>query len=106
MAILKGTTTQGQEIARRELASDAPFLAAGFWEKGTELTCEVLSVHKSSNGPYIAVELISPPSLELADAEGSVADRSVVRIGNLAGIGLARRAALRDAKSKVFEVGD
>ena len=106
MAKMTGTTTQGQEIARREKASDAPFLSAGFWEKGTAITCEVLSVHKSSNGPYVAAELISPPSLQLEDGEGNLTDHSVIRLGNLAGISLARRAALRDAKNKAFEVGD
>jgi hypothetical protein len=106
MAKLKGSTSQGQEIARREQAADAPFLAAAFWEKGTTLTGEVLSVHKSGNGPYVAVELSSPPSVQVYDNEGNLNDHAVVRIGNLAGISLARRAALREEKNKYFAVGD
>jgi hypothetical protein len=106
MAKLTGNTTQGQEIARREQASDAPFLAATFWEKGRAITCEVLSVHKSSNGPYVAVEMISPTSVEMYDAEGNLHEHTVVRIGNLAGISLARRAALQNEKNKYFAVGD
>jgi hypothetical protein len=106
MAMLKGTTTQGQEISRRAQVSDAPFLSASFWEKGTKLVCEVLSVHKSSNGPYVAVELTSPPSVQVYDAEGNLNEHTVVRIGNLAGISLARRAALREQKNKNFAAGD
>jgi hypothetical protein len=119
MEMLTGTTSKGQEIANREKAADAPFLSAGFWKPGVAITGEVVSVHNSSNGPYIAVELF--PStfehetlgtyttlsfVELPDADGNWRDFSVVRIGNLAGLGLARRAALAEQKDKRFVVGD
>jgi len=52
------------------------------------------------------VELTSPPAVQVYDNEGNLQDHSVVRIGNLAGISLARRAALREAKNKYFAVGD
>jgi hypothetical protein len=106
MGMLKGNTSQGQEIAKREQAADAPFLGANFWQKGASITCEVLSVHKSSNGPYVAVKLLSPESVEVYDNAGDLQEHSIVRLGNLAGIGLARRAALREEKNKYFAVGD
>jgi hypothetical protein len=106
MAKLTGSTAQGQEIAKREQAADAPFLGASFWQKGAAITCEVLSVHKSGNGPYVAVKLISPESVEVYDNAGDLQEHSIVRIGNLAGISLARRAALQEAKNKYFAVGD
>jgi len=103
---LTGTTAGGQEISRREDISDAPFLSAKFWEEGTSIVGEVISVHKSANGPYVGLELIEPVSVEVADAHGEVTEHEVVRIGNLAGIGLARREALRNQKNKYFAVGD
>jgi hypothetical protein len=106
MLDLTGTTEQGREIARRDLAGDAPFLSAGFWEEGKALHCEVVSLHKSSNGPFILVQLINPSSIEFESADGEVTEHHVVRIGNLAGLGNARRAVLAKQKQKFFVVGD
>ena len=104
--LVKGNTSQGQEIAKREQAADAPFLGANFWQKGAAISpCEVLSVHKSSNGPYVAVKLISPEFVEVYDNAGDLQEHSIVRLETFAGIGLARRAALREEKNKYFAVG-
>jgi hypothetical protein len=106
MALLKGNTSQGQEIAKREQAADAPFLGASFWQKGAAITCEILSVHKSSNGPYVAARLISPEVVEVYDKEGNLAEHSIIRLGNLAGISFARKAALAEQKNPYFVAGD
>ncbi len=101
MATFKGTTKGGQEIAKAQQAADAPFLSASFWKKGVKVSFEVLSTHKSSNGPYVGVRLVKPESI-LIDGK----DQRFVRIGNLAGITLARMQALAEAKSKYFMVAD
>jgi hypothetical protein len=101
MATFKGTTRGGQEIAKAQQAADAPFLSAGFWKKGVKVSFEVLSSHKSTNGPYVGVRLIKPESI-LMDGK----DQRFVRIGNLAGITLARMQALAEAKIKYFVPGD
>jgi len=101
MATFKGNTSGGQEIAKAQQAADAPFLSAKYWTKGTKVTFEVLSYHKSANGPYIGVKLVSPQSVQIDGKE-----HSLVRIGNLAGITLARMQALAHAKNKYFAPGD
>lgn len=103
---LKGSTSGGQEIARQANVSDAPFLSAKFWKEGFELVGTVMSAHKSENGPYVAVELISPEVIEFAGEGGELQEHEVIRIGNLAGIGLARREALSGQKNKYFAAGD
>ncbi len=106
MRTLTGSTEEGQELAKREQVADAPFLSAGFWDEGTEIVFEVLSTHKSSNGPYIAARLMVPPTLELEGKLGDVEEHQTIRIGNLAGVGAARRAALKNERNKNFAVGD
>jgi hypothetical protein len=101
MATFKGSTSGGQEIAKAQQAADAPFLSASYWQKGTKVSFAVLSTHKSNNGPYVGVRLVKPDSILI---EGK--DVSLVRIGNLAGITLARLQALAEAKNKYFAVGD
>ena len=112
---VKGTTAAGQEIARRESVSDAPFLSGKWWleflnehggDGAASIVCEVMSVHKSHNGSYIAVELMEPSALELANTQGEVGEHEVVRIGNLAGFNLARRDVLKEQDHKFFVVGD
>jgi hypothetical protein len=101
MATFKGKTSGGQKIAEEQKAGQAPFLSAAFWEKGTKITFEVLSTHKSGNGPYVGARLVIPEKIRI-DGES----HSLVRIGNLAGITLARMEALAGAKNKYFAVGD
>lgn len=101
MATFKGKTSGGQEIAKAQEAANAPFLSASFWKKGTRISFVVLSSHKSSNGPYVGVRLVSPKAIEIDGKE-----HTLVRIGNLAGITLARLEALEQAKNKYFQVGD
>jgi hypothetical protein len=101
MATFKGTTKGGQEIAKSQQAADAPFLSASYFAKGTKLAFVVLSSHKSSNGPYVDVQLVQPETVRLDGKE-----HSLVRIGNLAGITLARMEALKEAKVKYFIPGD
>jgi hypothetical protein len=101
MAVFKGNTSGGQKIAEAQSAEDAPFLSASFWKPKTKLYCVVLSTHKSGNGPYISVRLTKPSTVEI-DGKAFAA----VRIGNLAGIVMARVEALNGAKTKYFCVGD
>ncbi len=101
MPVFKGNTSGGQAIAKAQAADDAPFLPAGFFRKDTELFFVVLSFHKSSNGPYVGAKLLKPKSVTIDNRE-----HELVRIGNLAGITLARLEALKDAKQKHFVVGD
>lgn len=101
MALFKGNTAGGQEIAKAQQAADAPFLPAAYWKPRTELFFTVLSTHNSSNGPYIAVRLVRPMRLSIDGNE-----HELIRIGNLAGISLARLKAPQDAKKKHFKVGD
>ena len=101
MATFKGKTSGGQKIAEEQKAGQAPFLSAGFWEKGRKIAFEVLSTHKSGNGPYVGVRLVNPDKVRI-DGES----HSLVRIGNLAGITLARMEALAGARNKYFAVGD
>lgn len=113
----KGSTSGGQEIARTQQAADAPFLNAKFWEEGVQIAARVLTTHKSSNGPYVCVRLLDAqdaaeffPEVDCSNVPGvlEVEGEEVVcvRIGNLAGITLARMEALSGAKKKYFEVGD
>lgn len=99
--VFKGNTAGGQEKAKALQAADSPFLPAAYWEKGRKMAFVVVSTHKSSNGPYVGAQLVSPPSVRI---DGK--DHSVVRIGNLAGITLARLQALDGAKNRYFMVGD
>ncbi len=101
MAVFKGNTGGGQEIAKAQQAADAPFLSAKYWAKDTKMSFVILSTHKSANGPYIGVKLVVPESVQIDGKE-----HSLVRIGNLAGITLARMQALAQAKNKYFAVGD
>ena len=101
MATFKGKTSGGLKLAEEQSAGQAPFLSAAFWEEGTKITFEVLSTHKSGNGPYVGVKLVTPEKVRI-DGES----HSLVRIGNLAGITLARMEALSGAKNKYFAVGD
>ena len=120
MGVMKGNTAKGQEIAKAQRAEDAPFFPAALWQPGMKLCVSVLSTHKSTNGPYICGELINgketsrawakdaselwPDTALVIDLEGK--DHSTVRIGNLAGITMARIAVLEDEKNKYFMVGD
>jgi hypothetical protein len=101
MAQFKGKTSGGQEMAKAQEAANAPFLSAQFWAKGTEVACVVLSTHKSNNGPFVSVQLVKPKTIRIEGKE-----HDLVRIGNLAGITLARMEALAEAKNKYFAVGD
>src|SRR6266852_5278212 len=101
MAVFKGNTSGGQEIVKAQAAEDAPFLSAAYWKKGVKATFEVLSTHKSTNGPYVGVKLVTPETVQIDGKE-----HSLVRIGNLAGIVLARMDTLAEAKNKYFAVGD
>lgn len=101
MTVFKGTTSGGQEIAKAQRAEDAPFLSATFFKPGDKLTFLVLSSHKSSNRSYIAVQMLTPETVKIDDKI-----HSLVRIGNLAGITLARMQALAGAKVKYFLPGD
>jgi hypothetical protein len=101
MAVFKGNTSGGQEIARAQQAADAPFLPAAFWKPKVKLAFVVVSTHKSSNGPYIGVRLVKPERVTIDGKE-----HEHVRIGNLAGITLARLKALEKADKKYFLVGD
>jgi hypothetical protein len=101
MAVFRGNTAGGQEMAKAQHATDAPFLSAGFWKHEKKIAFVVLSTHKSANGPYIGVQLVNPQTVTI-DAK----EHSLVRIGNLAGIALARLQALAQAKNKHFAVGD
>jgi hypothetical protein len=120
MAILKGKTSGGREIAREQQAADAPFLNAGFWQEGVKVACVVLLAHKSTNGPYVSARLMGPEEAaesfraedgfdcsdvpEALEVNGE--EVSCVRIGNLAGIVNARLEALAKQKHKYFAVGD
>ncbi len=101
MAVFKGNTIGGQEIAKAQQVSDAPFLSAAYWKPGNSMAFVVLSTHNSSNGPYIGVKLVKPGVVSIEGKE-----HELVRIGNLAGILLARLHALQGAKKKHFQVGD
>jgi hypothetical protein len=111
MATFKGTTAAGQKLAeeqaRARAAEDSFFLPASWWKKGTKLACAVLSTHKSQNGPYIVVRLVKPDKISVPskDGRGSM-QYDYAKIGNLAGITLARMAALEEAKIKYFLPGD
>ena len=120
MAMLKGKTSGGQEIARAQQAADAPFLNAGFWQEGVKVAVCVLLAHKSTNGPYVSARLMGPEEAAESFREEDGFDCSdlpqtleingeevsCVRIGNLAGIVLARLEALAEQKNKYFAVGD
>jgi hypothetical protein len=101
MTVFKGNTSGGQEIAKTQRAEDAPFLPATFFQPGDKYTFRVLSSHKSSNGPYISVQLLTPQFVKIEDKS-----QMFVRIGNLAGITFARMQALAGAKVKYFLPGD
>jgi|ERR1700730_14623696 len=101
MAIFKGNTSGGQEMAKAQHAADAPFLSAVFWKPEKKMAFVILSTHKSANGPYIGVQLVNPETVTIDGKE-----HTLVRIGNLAGITLARLQALKQAKNKHFAVGD
>jgi hypothetical protein len=112
-----GSTGGGQEIARTQQAADAPFLSAAFWQKDVRVAVRVLTTHKSNNGPYISARLLDSeeaadffPEENCRDLQESVTidgeEAVCVRIGNLAGITLARLEALAGAKNKYFAVGD
>jgi hypothetical protein len=121
MATFKGNTSGGQEIAKEQQAADAPFLSAPFWKEGVKVAVCVLLAHKSTNGPYVSARLMGPeeaeeifkkdfPDLVLSELPETLEingeEVSCVRIGNLAGITLARLEALAEAKHKYFAVGD
>jgi hypothetical protein len=117
MAMFKGQTSGGKKVAEEQSAGQAPFLSAAFWDEGTRICFEVLSTHRSGNGPYVGVKLINgltvlgpdskpqwPETAEKVRIDGE--SHSLVRIGNLAGITLARMEALAEAKNKYFAEGD
>ncbi len=96
-----GNTEQGQEIAKAEQAVNSPFLPASWWEKGAEIKFEVLSKGKSFSGHYLGVRMISPEVLVVDNRECAF-----LRITELAGIYLARKAALDKASNNFLAVGD
>jgi len=101
MATFKGSTREGQEMMKAQDAANAPFISAAYWKEGMRVSFVVLSVHKSANGPYVGAQLVSPMAIAI---EGK--RHTLVRIGNLAGIGCALRKVFAEVKSKYFQVGD
>jgi hypothetical protein len=101
MGTLKGSTSKGQGMMQAQDAANAPFIAAGYWKEGMRLSCVVLSVHNSTNGKYIGVQLVNPPAIEIDGKR-----HTLVRIGSLAGIVLALKSVFAETKRKYFEKGD
>lgn len=97
-------------MAAEQQSAEAPFLSAAWWKPEKKIAFTVLATFKSNNGPYIAVRLVKPVMVTThAGGSGASAveeECEVVRIGNLAGITLARMEALASAKNKYFAVGD
>ena len=106
MAVFKGNTSGGREISKQRETELAPFLSAEYWRKGVKVSFIVLGVHRAAGtyGPYISAQLVLPAKTK-TPATGDT-EFTCVRIGNLAGITLARMQALDGAKNKNFVVGD
>ena len=106
MAVFKGKTSGGREMAKARESEQAPFLSAEYWAKGVKISFVVLAVNKAVGryGPFIVAQLVVPKATAIPGSDG--VEYECVRIGNLAGITLARLEALDGAKNKNFLPGD
>ena len=102
MPVFRGSTERGQELPPDNQAPP-PFVNAGWWKVGQEVTGVVVNTDKNANGAFFELRLAKPETLQVGQVKARV-----VRISFYTGIWLALRAireAAGDKKLRI-QIGD